>query len=108
MDCIDIWAWDSLRQLGKRHSRLRPLESENKGHMRAVSVPLDQIAKRILEELAKGSMNTSEIASVCTGGAFRLTSPRLVWLEGLGLIEGTGAGTYGITPTGMRFLEILS
>jgi hypothetical protein len=93
---------------GKRHSCLRPLESEKKGFMRTVSMALDLIAKRILEELSKRPLNITEIATVCTGGATRLTSPRLVWLEGLGMIEGTGAGTYAITSIGQNFLEILN
>ena len=75
--------------------------------MRTISVALDLIAKRILDELSKRPLNTLEIAAVCTGGATRLTSPRLVWLEGLGMIEGTGAGTYAITSVGQRFLEII-
>ena len=68
---------------------------------------LDIIAKRILQELARGPLTTDSLAAACTEGATRLTSPRLVWLEGLGLIEGTGGGAYAITPIGLKFLEIL-
>jgi len=76
--------------------------------MRAISVALDVIAKRILEELAEGPRSADSIAVACTGGATRMISPRLVWLEGLGMIENSGAETYSITPIGQRFLEIIS
>jgi len=76
--------------------------------LRAVSVALDIIAKRILEELAGGPMSTDSIAAACTGGATRMVTPRLVWLEGLGMVENSGAGTYSITQIGLRFLELLS
>jgi hypothetical protein len=68
---------------------------------------LDIIAKRILQELARGPLTTDSLAAACTEGATRLTSPRLVWLEGLGLIEGTGGGAYAITSIGLKFLDIL-
>jgi hypothetical protein len=81
---------------------------EIKGPMRAISVALDQIAKKILEELAKGSLSANEIAKRCTGGAMRMASPRLVWLEGLGLIESAGGDTFGITAIGVRFLAVIA
>jgi hypothetical protein len=70
-------------------------------------MPLDEIAKRILQALADGPLSADSIAARCTGGATRMTSPRLVWLEGLGLIENTGAGSFGITSVGQNFLETL-
>ena len=68
---------------------------------------LDGIARRILEELSKGQLSSTEIAAACAGGAVRMTSPRLVWLEGLGLVESTGPATYGITEVGLKFLTAL-
>ena len=76
--------------------------------MWTISVALDQIARRILETLVKGSLSTDLLAAEVVGGASRMVYPRLVWLEGLGMIEGTGAGTYSITALGAKFLEILS
>jgi DNA-binding HxlR family transcriptional regulator len=76
--------------------------------LKTISVALDLIAKRILEELAEGPMNIDSIATACTGGATRMVTPRLVWLEGLGMIENSGAETYSMTPIGQRFLEILT
>jgi hypothetical protein len=70
-------------------------------------VPLDAIAKKILQFLSSGPRGAEAIATASTGGAARMASPRLVWLEGLGLIENVGANTFGITPLGLKFLEVL-
>ena len=72
-----------------------------------MGVVLDGIARRILEELSNRPLTTTEIAAACAGGAVRMTSPRLVWLEGLGMVESTGPGTYGITDIGTKFLSVL-
>jgi DNA-binding HxlR family transcriptional regulator len=68
---------------------------------------LDGIAKKILQELANGPLTSGQIAASSAGGAVRMISPRLVWLEGLGMVESTGPDTYGITELGLRFLSIL-
>lgn len=70
-------------------------------------VTLDGIAKKILQELAIDSLTSGQIAAACAGGAVRMISPRLVWLEGLGMVESTGPDTYGITELGLKFLNIL-
>jgi hypothetical protein len=76
--------------------------------MRTISVALDQIARKILEELHKESLSANEIAKRCTGGAMRMASPRLVWLEGLGLIESAGGDTFSITAVGVKFLAVIA
>lgn len=68
---------------------------------------LDGIARKILQELANGPMTSGQIAAASAGGAVRMISPRLVWLEGLGLVESNGPDTYGITELGLKFLDIL-
>ena len=70
-------------------------------------VVLDGIAKRILQELAGGQMTGGALAAACAGGAVRMISPRMVWLEGLGMVETTGPDTYGITDVGLKFLSAL-
>jgi len=71
-------------------------------------MPLDEFAKKMLQELTKGPQTADHLATVCAGGASRLTSPRIVWMQGLGLIEGTGVGSYTITDIGKVLLEIAS
>jgi predicted transcriptional regulator len=70
-------------------------------------MPLDEIAKRILVTLKDGPQSAEAIATLCGGGASRMTSPRLVWLEGLGLVESVGAGNFGITDLGVQFVQVI-
>jgi hypothetical protein len=70
-------------------------------------LPLDQIAKKILQTLDGGPRSADYLATACTGGANRMTSPRLVWLEGLGLVENMGGDVFGLTDLGQSFLRIL-
>ena len=69
-------------------------------------VPLDDLARKILLELAKGPQTADALSTKYASGASRMTSPRLVWLEGLGMIENLGSGSYGITDTGRVFIEV--
>jgi predicted transcriptional regulator len=74
--------------------------------MRA-KLPIDEIAKCLLSTLSEGPKTADALTTTCTGGAARMLSPRLVWLEGLGLIEGIGAGMYSLTDVGKKVLEAL-
>ena len=61
----------------------------------------------MLRQLSVSAKTTDALATICSGGASRITGPRLAWLEGLGLVENFGSTTYGITPIGRKFLEML-
>ena len=67
---------------------------------------LDQIAFCILKELDSGAKGVDAIALSCCSGAERMATPRLIWLEGLGMVEGFGGGAYSITQLGRQFLEL--
>ena len=71
-------------------------------------MPLDEFARCILEKLSQTPMGPDKMTTLCCGGSSRLTSPRLTWLEGLGMIENLGTGSYGITSVGKKFLKSLA
>ncbi|HZW85438.1 MAG TPA: hypothetical protein VFE91_06015 [Nitrososphaerales archaeon] len=71
-------------------------------------MPLDDLARRMLKELNEESQSAEALATRCASGAIRMISPRLVWLEGLGLIENSGTGSFGITEVGKKFLEAIA
>ena len=69
---------------------------------------LDKIAECILRELGSGDKSTSSLAATCCNGAVRLVSPRLVWLQGLGMIEDISSDVFRITQLGQRFVRAIS
>jgi len=69
---------------------------------------LDKIAECILRELDSGYKSTSSLAATCCNEGVRLVSPRLIWLEGLGMVENIGSGVFRITPLGQRFVKAIS
>ena len=71
-------------------------------------MPLDEYAKKMLQELDKAPSTVDSLATKCAGGSSRMVSPRVVWLEGLGLIESIGGGSYTITHVGKVLLELVS
>ena len=69
---------------------------------------LDKIAECILRELGSGNKSASSLAATCCNEGMRLVSPRLIWLEGLGMVENIGSGVFRITPLGQRFVKAFS
>jgi len=72
------------------------------------SMALDQIAECVLRELGSGTKSVGSLETTCSKGAMRLVLPRLAWLEGLGMIENTGADVFRITQLGQRFLDVVT
>lgn len=71
-------------------------------------MPLDDVAMKMLKELVGGPQSSDSLAQKCAGGAIRMVSPRLVWLEGLGLVENLGTGSFSITDVGKKFLSAVA
>ncbi len=68
---------------------------------------LDEIAKCMLVSLREGQKSSEALALSCGGGSTRMTSPRAIWLAGLGLIDEVGLGVFKLTDVGLAFLKIL-